>query len=288
MIVACIPAFNEEEKIGKVILLTSRYVDRVIVCDDGSKDLTAEIARRLGAEVIEHQRNLGYGSALRSLFKRAREIGADIIVTLDADGQHDPRYIKRLVSPIREGIADICVGSRFLEKSDDITPLHKKVGIKLVRIFSGLEGKDITSGFRAYSISAINSLMPTEEGMGATTELLLKGKRANLRILEVPIRVEYGPESGTYHPLRLGLEILASTLKQVSLSHPLVFYGVPATLFFTLGSVFWIRTLELFMASRQFPVGTGVVALGFTLLGMMLGTTALILFTVLSVVREAK
>jgi len=113
-IVACIPAYNEGLTIAKVILKARKHVDKVIVCDDGSTDMTAEIAEALGAEVIRHKRNMGYGAAIGSLFRRAREIGADVMVTLDADGQHDPDYIPRLIKPIIKGEADIVIGSRFL------------------------------------------------------------------------------------------------------------------------------------------------------------------------------
>ena len=85
-IVACIPAYNEEKNIAKVIVKAMNYVDRVLVCDDGSTDMTAEIAKRLGAIVIRHERNLGYGAALASLFRKAREADADVMVVLDADG----------------------------------------------------------------------------------------------------------------------------------------------------------------------------------------------------------
>ena len=110
---ACIPAFNEEKTIAKVVLLTQKHVDKVVVCDDGSTDMTGEIAERLGAEVIRHERRLGYGAAIQSLFRRARELGADVMVTLDADLQHNPD-IPVLVKPLWEGGADIVVGSRFL------------------------------------------------------------------------------------------------------------------------------------------------------------------------------
>jgi glycosyltransferase involved in cell wall biosynthesis len=87
-IIACIPAYNEEKTIAKVIIKTQKYVDKVIVCDDGSKDMTSEIAERLGAIVIKHERNMGKGEALRNLFKKAIELNADIVITLDGDGQH--------------------------------------------------------------------------------------------------------------------------------------------------------------------------------------------------------
>ena len=85
LVVACVPAFNEEKTIAKVVLLAQKHVDKVVVCDDGSSDLTGEIAKSLGAELIRHERNLGYGAAIQSLFRRARELGADVMVTLDAD-----------------------------------------------------------------------------------------------------------------------------------------------------------------------------------------------------------
>ena len=96
-VVACIPAFNEEDSIAKVILQARKYVDRVIVCDDGSEDFTDEIAESLGAFVIKHERNMGYGASLLSLFKEAQKMSADHVITLDGDGQHDAREIPILL-----------------------------------------------------------------------------------------------------------------------------------------------------------------------------------------------
>src|SRR4030042_682944 len=109
-----IPAVNEENSIARVVMEAQKFADAVVVCDDGSVDMTAEIARRLGAEVVRHEENSGYGTAIRSLFERAREFGADILVTLDADGQHNPAEIGTVVSPIVAGQADVVIGSRFV------------------------------------------------------------------------------------------------------------------------------------------------------------------------------
>lgn len=100
MIVAGIPAYNEEKTIAKVILLAQKHVDVVVVCDDGSQDLTADIAQRLGAIVIRHEKNRGYGAAVQALFEKARALNADLLLTLDADGQHDP--IIRVLSSTSE------------------------------------------------------------------------------------------------------------------------------------------------------------------------------------------
>ncbi len=130
-IVACIPVKDEENSIAKVIVKTMKYVDHVIICDDGSKDLTADIAEKLGSEVVRHERNLGYGAALGSLFSMARK-EADIMVTIDGDDQHDPDDIPRLVEPIISGEADIVIGSRFLNSSKDSAPGYRQVGIKII------------------------------------------------------------------------------------------------------------------------------------------------------------
>ena len=97
VVVACVPAYNEEGTIARVVIGAQRHVDRVVVCDDGSTDMTGEIAERLGAEVLRHPRNLRYGASIRTLFGRARELGAECVVTLDADRQHSPEEIPRLV-----------------------------------------------------------------------------------------------------------------------------------------------------------------------------------------------
>src|ERR1022692_5110080 len=119
-VVACIPAFNEEEHIASVILGVRPHVEKIIVCDDGSHDMTSEIAEALGAKVVRHERNLGYGSALSTLFESARKENAGIMVMIDGDGQHDPNDIPRLIGPIIEGGADVVIGSRFLDSSDGV------------------------------------------------------------------------------------------------------------------------------------------------------------------------
>jgi glycosyltransferase involved in cell wall biosynthesis len=144
-VIAAIPALDEENTIAKVVIKSMMYVDRVIVCDDGSEDMTGEIAERLGAEVIRHNRNMGYGAALASLFGRAREIGADVMVTLDADMQHNPEDIPRLVKPILDGEADIVVGSRLLGEGHKDIPKGRMFGIKAItRLANAASYRELT------------------------------------------------------------------------------------------------------------------------------------------------
>jgi len=121
-----LPAFNEEISIGSVILLARQYADRIIVVDDSSSDRTAEVARKVGAEVIVHSLNRGKGMALKTGFTAAE--GSDVIVTMDSDGQHNPSDIPKLVSPILEDVAYMVNGSRYLNGNDKNTPAYRRVG----------------------------------------------------------------------------------------------------------------------------------------------------------------
>lgn len=292
-VVVCIPAFNEERTIARVILKAQKYAERVLVCDDGSTDFTGEIAERLGAEVIRHERNAGYGAALSSLFKRANEIGPDVMVTLDGDNQHDPEEIPKLIEPILKGEADVVIGSRFLRGKAEEMPRSRKMGIELItKLAKQASYQDITdaqSGFRAYNKKAVQLLIPTEYGMGASTEILLKAKEEGLKIKEIPVKVSYDVEkSSTHNPIYHGLDVVLSTVKQLSIRHPLLFYGVPGTIALLVALAFWVWTFHVFAATRQILTNVALVAVGATIVGLMLLTTAVILWVLVSVVKEAK
>ena len=289
-IVACIPAYNEDESIAKVIVQTQKHVNKIIVCDDGSKDMTAEIAESLGAEVLRHPKNAGYGASLRSLFKAARTVHADVMVTIDADGQHNPQSIPALIEPVLKGEADIVIGSRFIGNGEENIPGYRKSGIKIInKLANGGSHNEITdtqSGLRAYSPHAIETLHLSEFGMGASTEILIKAKEHNLKIKEVPVVVTYDERSSTQNPLSHGIEVVVSTIKHLSLNRPITFYGVPGFILILFGGIFWLWALEMFANSRAISVNVVMVAMSFTFIGLMLLTTALILWTVVSIVRE--
>ncbi len=153
VIVACIPAKDEERMIASVVLRAAKHSDKVLVCDDGSRDLTGAISERMAALVLRHERSKGYGSALRTLFEKALALGGDYIVLLDGDGQHNPDDIPRLVQPLKEGMADLVIGSRFKGGGKEV-PRIRRWGIETITglspAVSGVKVSDAQSGFRAF------------------------------------------------------------------------------------------------------------------------------------------
>jgi glycosyltransferase involved in cell wall biosynthesis len=217
MIIALLPAFNEENRISDVISRVYEHVDRVIVCDDGSSDATRGEALRSGAEVIRHNRNEGYGAALRSLFERGEELSARAYVTIDADGQHDPAYIPALTEPILSNQADVVIGSRFLSNNGSFVPAHRRIAIRLITslcdVATGGKSTDLQSGFRAYSSRALALSRPSRAGMGASTEIILKAARSGLRIREIPVEVYYDRERSSPPAMaRQFLDVISSIL----------------------------------------------------------------------------
>jgi glycosyltransferase involved in cell wall biosynthesis len=293
MIIAAVPACDEEKTIGRVVVGALRHVDKVLVVDDGSSDLTGEIAEKLGAIVIRHRRNLGKGEALRTIFDWARRNQADVLVTLDADGQHLPEEIPKVAGPILEGRADISIGSRFLEKASSEMPRHRRWGAHViggvVRSVSGVPIEDTESGFRAYGREALQILMPSEMGMGVDSELLLKASERGLKITEVPIRAAYkGLVTSTHNPLYHAIDVLASIMKYVSIRHPLWFYGVPGVLALAMGLSLGLQAFDIYSRYRAFPTNLGMAALGMSLVGIMLLSIGIILFTLITVLRERR
>lgn len=286
-----LPAYNEEENIAKIIAQLKYLTDTIIVCNDGSSDSTSLISEKLGAIVINHPKNLGYGASIRSLFLKGREIDCDILVTFDADGQHNVKDIEAVIQPILNQEADIVIGSRFLN-DDSTIPKYRKVGIKAItKITNASTGKGITdsqSGFRAYSKKVLEQIIPSDSGMGVSTEILIKAVKNNFKIIEVPIIVLYEGDTSTHHPVSHGVSVIVSTLKFVSIEHPLKFYGIPGIIFLTLGLFFILWTLQGFTDTRQIITNLALLGIGSTILGAMLLMTSVMLFSLVTVVREKR
>ncbi|CAD6513876.1 Glycosyltransferase [metagenome] len=290
-IVIGIPAYNEEKNIAAILVKLKKISQDIIVCDDGSNDLTAEIAEKLGAIVIQHKKNLGYGAGIRSIFLKAKEILADILVTFDADGQHRIEDINSVLEPIIKNEADIVIGSRFLSDETKI-PKYRKVGIKTITSITnssiGEKLSDSQSGFRAYNKKTLEKITPSESGMGVSTEILIKASKEKLKIIETPIVVSYEGDTSTHNPVSHGISVILSTMKFTSIERPLTFYGIPGIILFSIGLFFIVWTLQIFSETRQITTNIALIGIGGVMIGILFLMTSTILYTIVSVVREKR
>ncbi len=278
-IVAIIPAYGEEATIAKVILETQKYVSKVIVCDDGSKDMTGKVAATSGAIVINHKTNLGKGATLRSLFVEAMKTKAKAVITLDADGQHDPKEILRLVKAMQKNGADIVVGSRFKNggSPNNQMPIGRILGNKLLSVLTDGGISDTQSGFRLYRKNVLRSIMPRETGMGADSEILMKAREKGLRIIEVPINVKYNvPNPSKKGPLASATEVVVSVIRYLSVRKPQLFYGVPAIETFIVALGFWTGTIQQLGKTGQIDVTLSLIAIAATIVSLVLLTATVI------------
>jgi len=286
-----IPAFNEEKNIGPIVAKLKKKYEHVIVCDDGSSDMTETIALSLGAHVVKHSKNLGYGSAIKTIFTEAGKIEGDVLVTFDADGQHQISEIDSVLQPVFENKADIVIGSRFLGETKDL-PRYRKIGIKtitgLTNIMTGSKITDSQSGFRAYSKKVLKEISPTESGMGISTEILIKASKKEMRIVEVPITISYEGNIHSQEPISHGTSVIMSTIKHVAIERPLLYYGVSGLCFLIVGLIFGAWTLQIYSEERVVITNIALVGIGGVILGTILLISGTILYSIVSVVREKR
>jgi len=287
---ACIPAFNEEKAIGEVIKKALMYVDEVAVCDDGSTDNTSDIAKRVGAYVIKHDKNFGKGQAIRSLFEYAKKRGADVIVTIDGDGQFKPEEIPKLLSPIIERNYDIVIGYRF--DNDSEMPAYRKVGNKILdkitNLASELPFRDTQSGFRAYSKKAIEVIDFKTKGFSVDGEILIDASNKKLKIAETKVSVLYNLENktSTKNPISHSIEVTSSLIELLAIKHPLTYLGIPGIILIGIGIIYAIIVLSIFNDTRYFSVPSTLVSFGSLFIGVMLLLMSVVLFSMSKILKR--
>jgi glycosyltransferase involved in cell wall biosynthesis len=289
-VIAALPAFNEETFLAKNIPLIKSYVDVVIVVDDGSTDATAPISQQMGAYVVKHPENRGYGAALQTIFSTARDLNSDALVILDADGQHNPADIEKVLEPLLHG-ADVVNGSRFLDKSTNTIPHYRKVGMKVLdtaTTTAGVKkGTDTQSGFRAYGKKAISVISINGRGMSAGSEILIQISNKNLTLVEVPINVRYDiQDTSTQNPLSHGVSVLYDIIILISCLRPLPAFGISGLILVFLGIVAAYMAFSEYYLTSKFPFGLSMISEMFLILGLLMGVAALILNAVIVIVKE--
>ena len=289
-ITAIMPAYNEELCISGIILGSKKYVDRVIVVDDGSTDNTAEIAALAGAKVIRHSSNKGKGAALKTGFKAART--SEVIVTLASDGQHNPKEIPKLIAPIINGEADIVNGSRYINGNKKDTPSYRRIGQtvldKATNLGSGLDITDSQSGFRAFIGHSLPIFRFNHSDFAIESEMLMDAANAGLRIKEVEIGVRYDVDGSTKNPVSHGLGVLIQIISDLQFQRPLFYFTLPGAIItlssIVLGLMFFGDYLEgssniasNLASSASYSLAPTIIAIMMTLVGGFLALTGILL-----------
>ena len=287
--IVCIPAYNEEKTIDDIVKRSLNFVDKVIVCDDGSQDFTSERAEQSGAVMIKHEKNKGKGAAFKSLFNYAKKINADIMITIDGDGQFLPEEINKLMNPIIEKNVDVVLGNRY--DSNKEMPTYRQVGNKVLdkitQLASNLPFNDTQSGFRAYSKKAIESINFFTDGFGVDSEIIVDASNKGLKISEEKITVLYNTQgkTSTKDPITHSAGVITSLIELIAINHPLKFLGIPGFILLIIGIIFSIIVLSIFNEDRFFSIPSTLVALGSLVIGIML---LLMSVTLYSIARMSK
>ena len=282
--IACIPAYNVANQISQVIKKSLNYVDTVIVCDDGSSDATYENAKSSGAIVLQHDKNLGKGAALKTLFQKAKELDADIVVTIDGDGQFLSEEIPKLLEPIKSHQFDVVIGNRFLNK--DEMPSYRKTGNKILdkftRLAVDLPFEDTQSGFRAYSRDAIKKIFFSTNGFGVDSEILVDAVNKGLKITEKYVTVIYntGDKTSTKNPVSHSMGVIASIIELIAINHPLKYLGIPGIVLFIIGISYSVVVMAIFNETRYFSIPSTLLALGSLVMGLMLLLMSVVLYSI--------
>jgi glycosyltransferase involved in cell wall biosynthesis len=283
-ILAVIPAHDEDRFLASVILKARRFVDLVLVIDDGSTDETAWLAETAGAKVIRQPQNQGKAAALNIGLCAARDAGALAVVLIDGDGQMNPNDIPAMLKPILDDQADIVIGSRFLGVPSN-TPRWRIFGQQALttatNLASGVALTDSQSGFRALSRRALEAFNFKTLGFSVESEMQFLIKQHNLTVRELPIIVNYD-EGPKRNPIKHGFQVLNGILRMVGQHRPLFYFGVPGLIILAVGFFLGLHVVEVYSVSQDLAIGTAMIAITLCIIGVFAIFTGLILHTIRS------
>jgi glycosyltransferase involved in cell wall biosynthesis len=282
--IAAMPAYNEAHAIAEVIKGCKKYVDKVVVVDDGSTDDTVDIAESLGAYVVRHETNKGYGAALKNCFETARQLDADAMVIIDSDGQHDPSEIPKLLEPLKDGF-DLVIGSRFVNGNGKNVPIYRKFGMKVLDIATYIAGgfnvTDSQSGYRAYGRRAIENINLNGTDMSAGSEILIQAKDHRLKFTEVEIHCRYDIENcSSEHPFIHGPKVLFRILKDMEYRRPLYYFTVPGMVMTSIGFLMGLKFLQDYYLGGYLRFGPTLLMVMLTIIGAFMVFTGIILHAI--------
>ena len=287
-VLVIVPAHNEERFIGSVILKIKQHPVDILVIDDGSTDLTCQIARAAGVDVHCLPVNQGKGAALNTGFQLARLRQPDAVVVIDADGQHLPEELPRVIAPILNQEADICVGSRYIEDTSN-TPTQRRLGHKLINLAtsvpSGIYVSDSQSGFRAFSPRALDLIQFKSDDFTVESEMQFLAREHDLKVVEVPITIQYG--EGSKRPaVQQGRIVLNGILRLVGQYRPLMYFGVPGMIALLGGIALGIVVVQRYVATFELAVGYAMITVLLAMAGLLMLSTGITLHSVRALLSD--
>jgi glycosyltransferase involved in cell wall biosynthesis len=288
-IVVAIPAYNEDRFIGSMVLKLRAGDRDVLVVDDGSTDATAEVAEGAGATVVRHAHNAGKMAAVETAFQHARGIGADALVLIDGDSQHDPSDVEHLLEPILNGSADMVVGSRFAGVRSAI-PRWRVAGQRALTLAtnlgSGLHLSDSESGFRAFSRRAIDEMRFNGRGFSLEPATQFEAKARGWKVVEVPIHVHY-QEPMKRNPVWHGMAQIDAILRLISEHRPLLFFGVPGLFMLLAGLMLGLQVVRIYEVSQQLAIGYSLITVLLVIVGVLAAFVGVMLHAIREIVSQA-
>jgi glycosyltransferase involved in cell wall biosynthesis len=291
--IAIIPCYNEERSIGSVILKTKRYVNQVLVVDDGSNDETKKIAKDAGATVISHRKNRGKGAAIRTGFQYALENDFDYAVTIDGDGQHNPNEIPDMLSNVMNNGHDISVGYRVGNGTE--MPMWRRVGKRVLDYTTSMgTGGFVTDsqcGFRAFNKKALEGITPKLKGdaFSVESEQLIKAHELGLNVVNTNVTCKYKDlETSTKNPASHGISVLSYALWLVAEQHPLLFISLPGFIMVLIGLFFGIQTIQYYNMHHMFLDPYAILISILLIIGTLAMFIGLMLNTLPNILKKIK
>jgi glycosyltransferase involved in cell wall biosynthesis len=291
--IAIIPCYNEERSIGSVILKTKRFVNQVLVVDDGSNDETKRIAKDAGAVVISHKKNRGKGAAIRTGFQYALENDFDYVVTIDGDGQHNPVEIPDLLSNVMHNGHDISIGYRV--GTDSEMPTWRRVGKRVLDYTTSMgTGGFVTDsqcGFRAFNKKAVEKITPEIRGdaFSVESEQLIKAHELGLKVVNTNITCKYKDlETSTKNPASHGFSVLSYALWLIAEQHPLLFISLPGIIMILLSLFFGIQTIQYYNLHQIFLDPSAIIIILLLVIGVIAMFIGLVLKVLPNILKKIK
>lgn len=287
-VLVAIPAYNEADTIAEIVRESTQYADTVVVIDDGSTDDTTARAREAGAVVVEHQYNKGYGAALDSTFRLANAWQVESLVTIDADGQHDPADIPALIDKQGSTDADIIIGSRFKGQRQTM-PLTRAIGLHIINTAANLTFRllgcetaisDTQSGFRAYNRTAIRVIADQKigTGMGASIYIMHFATTHGLTLAETGITIDYDvADPNTLPAFSHGRNIIRTIFHVIERDRPILALATPGLLSVLVGTGFGYWTVLKYINVGGLPIGLALLTVLFVTAGLCSMLTGVVL-----------